>query len=78
MLLLLANARSNPVYNCLYGAWALSICVLSSPFNVNFLELFPFYRYSKYAVCLLFQKERRLGRGKGQCDRVEKADESFG
>ena len=41
------------------------------PFNVNFLELNLFYRYSNYVVCLLFLKKRRLGREKGQSGRVE-------
>lgn len=44
------------------------------PFNVNFLELDLFYRYSNYVVCLLFLKKRRLGREKGQSGRVEVRD----
>lgn len=44
------------------------------PFNVNFLELDIFYRYSNYVVCLLFLKKRRLGLEKGQSGRVEIRD----
>ena len=40
------------------------------PFNVNFLELDLFYRYSNYVVCLLFLKKRRLRREKGHSGRV--------
>lgn len=44
------------------------------PFNVNFLELDLFYRYSNYVVCLLFLKKGRLRREKGQSGRVEVRD----
>ena len=44
------------------------------PFNVNFLDLDLFYRYSNYVVCLLFLKKGRLRREKGQSGRVELRD----
>ena len=36
------------------------------PFDLNCLELYLFYKYIKYAVCLLLLKKHRLGRDKRQ------------